>query len=104
MIDEKQIEQNWNNLITFIENNFDGEREKLLLELYNTYADRIGTSPASNRINYHSCYTGGYVCHVLNVIKCADKVSKLWMSLGGSETYTEEELNFCALNHDLGKV
>lgn len=104
MLDENQIEQNWNNLIIFIENNFDDEREKGLLELYTTYADRIATAPASGRINYHSCFVGGYVHHVLNVIKCADKVHNLWMSLGGKETYTKEELNFVALNHDLGKI
>jgi len=104
MLDEKQIEQNWNNLITFIENTFDGEREERLLELYTSYADRIATAPASNRVNFHSCFVGGYMYHVLNVIKCANKVHKLWMGLGGNETYTEEELNFVALNHDLGKI
>ena len=104
MLDEKQIETNWSNLITFIENNFDGEREEGLLKLYTTYADRIATSPASGKINYHSCYTGGYVQHVLNVIEYTNKVSKMWKSIGGRDTYTDEELNFSALNHDLGKI
>lgn len=104
MLDAKQIEQNWNNLITFIENTFDSEREERLLELYTKHADKIATAPASGRVNYHSCFVGGYVHHVLNVIKCANKVHKTWSSLGGKPSYTEEELNFVALNHDLGKI
>lgn len=104
MIDEKQIEQNWNELTIFIEDNFDGEREEGLLNFYNTYADRIATAPASGQIAFHSCFIGGYVHHVLNMIKCTQKVSDLWMNMGGHETYTQEELHFACLNHDLGKI
>lgn len=104
MLDEKQIEQNYNNLILFIENNFNDEREEKLIKLYTDLADRIAIAPASNKANYHSCFIGGYVHHVLNVIDCATKISNLWKTLGGVESYTDEELKFVALNHDLGKI
>ncbi len=104
MIDEKQIEQNWKELIIFIEDNFDGERQEKLLEFYDTFSDRIATAPASGQVSFHSCFVGGYVHHVLNMLKCTKKVSDLWLGVGGKETYTLEELNFASLNHDLGKV
>jgi len=75
-----------------------------LLNLYTTYADRIATSPASGKVHYHSSFIGGYVYHVLNMINCTKKISDLWLSLNGKPTYTEEEMYFACLNHDLGKI
>ena len=104
MLDENQIASNWETLIKFIEDSFTGDRKDGLLKLHEAHADRIAAAPASNRIYFHSSFIGGYVYHVLNVIRIAQRMSKLWNSLSPSETYTEEELNFVALNHDLGKI
>ena len=104
MLSVEQIEQNWNKLIKFIEDGFEGERRENLLKLYNEHADRIATTPASSKVYFHSCFLGGYVHHVLNVLRIAPKVSALWESIGGEKSYTDEELFFVALNHDLGKI
>lgn len=104
MLSAEQIEQNWKKLLTFIEDGFDGERRENLLKLYNENENRIATAPASSKVYFHSCFLGGYVHHVLNVLRIAPKVSALWESIGGEKEYTDEELFFVALNHDLGKI
>jgi len=104
MLTAEQIESNWNKLIRFIEDGFDGERRERLLKLYNDHDNRIAQAPASSRVYFHSAFVGGYVHHVLNVMKIAPKVSSLWESIGGEKTWTDEELFFVAMNHDLGKV
>lgn len=104
MLNEKQIADNWDKLIKFIEDTFDGDRKKNLLELYNDNSERIAMAPAANKIYFHSAFIGGYVHHVLNVIAIAPRMSKLWESLTPVRNYTEEELLFVALNHDLGKI
>ena len=104
MLSETEIQENWEKLIDFIETTFEGERKDKLLELYNSMADRLAVAPASGRVYFHSAFIGGYVYHVLNVIDIAKKMSFLWNSLSKQQTYTEEELLFTALNHDLGKV
>lgn len=104
MLTPEQIQINWNNLINFIENTFDGKRKENLLKLYNTYDEKISTTPASGKIYFHSAFIGGYVNHVLNILNIAPKIANLWESLGGKKDYTNEELFFTALNHDLGKI
>ena len=47
---------------------------------------------------------GGYVEHVLHVTDCALKIKKLWESDGAKIDFTDEEMIFSALHHDLGKV
>jgi len=102
---EEQILQNWQDLINVIRDNFDGERRDQLITMYNTFADRMMFAPASGNINYHNAFVGGYVEHVLRVMKCTEQTYMLWKSMGSScDGYTKEELMFAALNHDLGKV
>jgi len=104
MLSLDQIEQNWKKLVTFIEDGFSGERRENLLKLYNEHENKIATAPASSKVHYHSAFVGGYVHHVLNVLRIAPRMSTLWESLGGEKVWTDDELFFVALNHDLGKV
>jgi hypothetical protein len=61
--------------------------------------------PAAHKKEYHNAFPGGYVEHVLRVIRCAIKQAELWDSEGcDMSTFTTEELVFSALNHDLGKM
>ena len=69
MLSIEQIEQNWKKLLTFIEDGFTGERRENLLKLYNENENRIATAPASSKTYFHSCFLGGYVHHVLNVLR-----------------------------------
>jgi len=104
MLSAEIIESNWKRLLGFVERGFSGERQETLLKLYNEQEQRIATAPASGKIHFHSAYLGGYVVHVLNVMRIIPEVSELWQKLGGKKEYTDEEMFFVALNHDLGKI
>jgi len=100
-----QIAQNWDELLNIIKTEFTGDRKVKLLAMYNDLEDRMAMSPASSFNHYHNAFPGGYVEHVLRVIKCAQEVHMLWTKMGGDMTgYTKEELMFTALNHDIGKM
>jgi hypothetical protein len=101
----EQIQDNWNELIRVIETNISSPRKEKLLEFYNQYSDRLMLMPAAHKKEYHNAFPGGYVEHVLRVVRCAIKQSNLWEDEGADmSTFTIEELIFSALNHDLGKM
>jgi hypothetical protein len=72
----------------------------MLKHLEDTYV----MAPASGRSWYHNAFAGGYVDHVNRVVEYAVKQSRLYQEMGGTIDYTEEELVFAALFHDLGKI
>ena len=101
----EQIQENWNALMDDIKNHISSPRKEKLLEFYEKYAERIMLMPASHKKEYHNAFPGGYVDHVLRVVRCAVKQSRLWESEGADmSTFTMEELIFSAINHDLGKI
>ena len=101
----EQIQQNWDKLLKYIEENVTGERKERLLDFYKKYEDRLSIMPASNKKQYHNAFPGGYVDHVIRVIECSFDLYSLWKSKGADiSTFTKEELFFSALNHDLGKM
>lgn len=100
----QQIVDNWTELLSIIENTFKGERKEKLLELYYHFEDRFLITPASGKTYYHGAYPGGLVEHTLNVINFAKQLYELWIHNGDNPNFTEEELIFSALNHDLGKI
>lgn len=101
----EQLQENFEKLISFIENTFTGERKQKLLKLYEDFAERIIDTPASGKEHYHYAMPGGYVLHVLHVIKFAEQIYELWKNNGAYvENFTLEEVLFAALNHDLGKI
>ncbi len=101
----EQIQDNWNELMRVIETNISSPRKEKLLEFYEQYADRLMLMPAAHKKEYHNAFPGGYVEHVLRVIRCANKQYNLWEDEGADmSTFTFEELIFSALNHDLGKM
>ena len=101
---EQQIVDNWNKLMKLIEDTFDGERKEKLLEMYKYFENRMVTAPASGKAAYHNAMVGGYVEHVLHVTDCALKIKNLWESERAMINFTDEELIFAAMHHDLGKV
>ena len=101
---EQQILDNWNKLIQLIEDTFQGERKDKILEMYKYFEDRMSVAPASGKAAYHNAMVGGYVEHVLHVTKCALQIKELWESNGAEINFTDEELIFAAMHHDLGKV
>jgi hypothetical protein len=101
----EQIQANWIDLEETIKTFIEEPRRSQLLDLYSKYSERIILMPASHKKEYHNAFPGGYVDHVLRVVDCALKLDKVWKEMGvDASTYTQEELVFSALNHDLGKI
>jgi hypothetical protein len=101
----EQIQDNWEELISYIEKYITSPRKEKLLEFYNQHSERLILMPASHKKEYHNAFPGGYVEHVLRVIRCSLKQYDLWASEGMDDsTFKIEELVFSALNHDLGKM
>lgn len=100
----EQLQDNFESLIQIIEDHITGSRKDKLVELYRDHQERLMLMPASGNINYHNCFPGGYVDHVIRVVNCALELNRVWTSLGAEIDFTKEELVFAALNHDLGKM
>ena len=101
----EQIQDNWSELMSYIEDYISSPRKEQLIDFYNKFQERIILMPAAHKKEYHNAFPGGYVEHVNRVIKCSLKQSELWIEMGVDDsTYTLEELVFSALNHDLGKM
>ena len=104
MLQANKIEENWNNLIKLIEDSFSGERKDNLLKMYNHLKDRMMFAPASSKEHFHNAFPGGYVDHVLNITRAVKSVYQTWKDHGAHINFTEEEMIFATLHHDLGKV
>ncbi len=98
---DKQLDENYNKFIALLKSKFSGDRLKKLLHLYdeNEFGLRLITAPASAKEHYHNAYIGGYLDHILNVYKASIGTMK-----GATIDFTEEEMCFSALHHDLGKL
>ena len=100
----EQLQHNWNNLRQFIDVNFSGDRLEGLNKMYDYFEERMMFAPASGKQHYHNAFAGGYVEHVMHVTTTALQVMELWVKNKATIDFTEEELVFAALHHDLGKV
>ena len=100
----EQIQENWDKLIELVNDTFEGERLEKLLEMYDYFEERMCLAPASGKEHYHNAYVGGYVEHVLHVVELAVEIKESWEKNGATINFTDEELVFAALHHDLGKV
>ena len=100
----EQIQENWNKLIQLINDNFSGERLEKLLEMYDYFEERMCLASASGKEHYHNAYVGGYVEHVMHVVELDVEIKESWEKNGATINFTDEELVFAAMHHDLGKV
>ena len=100
----QQIEHNWKKLRDIIQNTFDGDRLINLNKMYDYFEDRMCMAPASGKEHYHYAHVGGYVEHILHIIDYAQQIKHTWEKNGATINFTDEELIFAALHHDLGKV
>lgn len=100
------LEANYNNFISTIKKVFSGERLERLLHMYSMeeLGPNLILSPASGNISFHNAYDGGYVEHIMNVVRNSMKVLALYEEAGGLVDFTKEELIFAAFHHDLGKL
>ena len=100
----EQLQTNFDNLLAIVDKYIQEPRAEALKQLYNDHAERIMLMPAASIDHHHNTFPGGYVDHVIRVVNCALQIKKLWEASGALINYTDEELVFAALNHDLGKI
>ena len=101
----EQIQGNWVEFIGNIDTHISSPRKETLVEFYKKYHERIMLMPAAHKKEDHNSFPGGYVEHVNRVVRCALKQASLWDEEGADmTTFTNEELVFSAINHDLGKM
>lgn len=103
MLTAEKIQENWTNFLEVIKIYISSPRKEKLLEFYQKYEERFILMPASHKPQYHNCFPGGYIDHVLRVVDAAIGINKVWVAMGVTENYSVEELVFSAINHDLGK-
>lgn len=100
----EQLQRNWDIHLKIVDTFITGERKQQLLDLYNTLSEEMVLAPASGKVHYHNAFPGGYVEHVNRVVQLALKTKVLWEEVGANIDFTDEEIVFAALNHDLGKM
>ena len=100
----EQIQTNWNTLIEIIDSYIGDDRRDNLLKMYDDFKDRMMFAPASAKAAFHNAMPGGYVEHILHIVENSLQLKDLWEKNGAEINFTDEELVFAALHHDLGKV
>lgn len=100
----KEIESNWNRFNSLIDEYFP-DRSEAIHAMNNTIGEEeLATMPASSVDFYHNTFAGGYIDHVLRVMDFSLKELQLWKDDGLKiDNFSEEELLFSAMHHDLGK-
>ena len=99
-----EIQNNWNTLIDVINAHIGDDRKDNLLKMYHDFQDRMMFAPASAKAAFHNAMPGGYVEHILHIVNHSLEIKQLWEKNGAMINFTDEELVFAALHHDLGKV
>ena len=96
--------QNLERFYKLIDEHLPVNRANQLKSFYKTIEETLTLSPASSNENHHNCFPGGYLDHIIRVVESALVMNKVWDKFGQKKTYTNEELVFSAVNHDLGKL
>ncbi len=99
----EQIQKNYEKHLKIIDT-YIGDRKDDVKAMISSMEDTYVMAPASGKSWYHNAFAGGYVDHVNRVVEYAVKQSRLYEEMGGTIDYSEEELVFAALFHDLGKI
>lgn len=107
-LSDAQIEGNYQEFLKYISDTFKGERKERLLNMYSDSESSLGlalaTAPASMCQHFHLCHPGGYIQHIMNVIKMSFASKKLYELAGANIDFTDEQMVFAAMHHDLGKL
>ena len=103
MLNAEKIAKNYEKHLKIIDT-YLGGRAIACKEMLKHMEDNYVMAPASGKTWYHNAFAGGYVDHVNRVVQYAVEQSRLYEKMGGTLDYTEEQLVFAALFHDLGKI
>lgn len=100
----EQVQSNYELHLKIIDRYISGDRKQKILDMIEKIGEEYLLAPASGKNWYHGAYPGGYLVHVNNVVRLALQEMRLYEKSGGYIDFTEEELVFAALFHDLGKI
>ena len=103
MLEAEKIQKNYEKHLKIIDTYITDRKEQvksMIKHMEGTYV----MAPASGKSWYHNAFPGGYVDHVNRVVEYAVKQMRLYKEMDGEVDFTEEELVFAALFHDLGKM
>ena len=104
MIKEEKILSNWNQHLSYIETYLSDPRKTKVLEMVKALEQQMVLAPASGKSHFHNAFPGGYIDHVNRVVEASMYTLQLWKKMGADIDFTDEELVFSALFHDLGKI
>ena len=103
MLQAEAIQKNYQKHLKIIDT-YITDRKEQVISMIKHMEDIYIMAPASSKTWYHNAFPGGYVEHVNRVVEYAVKQMRLYKEMGGEVDFTEEELVFAALFHDLGKL
>ena len=103
MLSAEKIAKNYEKHLKIIDLYITDRKDKVL-EMINHMEETYVMAPASGKAWYHNAFAGGYVDHVNRVVEYSVKQMRLYEEMGGNIDFTQEELVFSALFHDLGKI
>jgi hypothetical protein len=103
MLNAEKIQENYLTHLEIIDSCIT-DRKDSVVAMIKHMEDNYVMAPASGKTWYHNAFAGGYVDHVNRVVNYAIKQHRLYKEMGGTIDYSEEELVFSALFHDLGKM
>jgi len=104
MINQEQMDNNWKELMSIIDTHFEGEQKENILKLHSDFETEYKTAPASGRPNYHNCFKGGYLDHILHVINNSLMIKKQYEHNGVKLIHSDADVVLAAMFHDLGKL
>jgi len=96
--------KNWDKHIKIVDSFIKEPRKSEVLHMLEELKETLIMAPASGRVHYHNAFPGGYIDHVNRVVEYSLRLKYLWEELNADVNFSEEELVFCALFHDLGKI
>jgi hypothetical protein len=103
MLNAEQISKNYEKHLKIVDT-YIGDRVDGIKSMLHHMQETYMMAPASGKTWYHNAFPGGYVDHVNRVVQYAVEQHRLYIKMGGTVDYTEEQLVFAALFHDLGKI
>ncbi len=104
MLTAEQIQKNYDKHLKIINHYLETNRAIECHNMVKHMEDTYVMAPASSKTWYHNAFAGGYVDHVNRVVEFAIAQHNLDEKMGGTIDYTQEQLVFAALFHDLGKM
>ena len=94
--------KNWNTLIDVINAHIGDDRRDNLLKMYDDFQDRMMFAPHAKGHFHNACLVD--MLNILHIVSHSLEIKQLWEKNGAEINFTDEELVFAALHHDLGKV